>query len=1355
MADEGETPASNGSPALAEQGLRASAFAKVPAYDALLPRPSATPAQVAAAATLGHVTPLYDGGEPAPMGIADYGLSSGPGGQVVPSIVNTTEIAGTFETAGPGIQPLYLTAASPDGYSVDLAATSSNVALFGNSSYSFWFEDAAEYFVGAHQLVFVANVWNFSSGEFQKNTFYKLTNTTEVGYSYVTASYAVPFSVSGPFTVSLQINSTDLGGRDGVNFTAGVSTSTNHTELNFAQVVFNSLSKSVPAVQAADLTADGTRYNPVGLTDDFELVLGGPGGGAQTNVYLANATLRLEIWNSSTHSPEPLPSAYSYGGDSADTASGVSVGWQASGDDEATLAEGPSILRGLWNASGAPGLDPVNVSLNVPNAFLFFAPEGANNFTSGGGTYWAPDSRTTDYELPPGMYTLTALMSDFTPTTQIGLSVPLGGSAVVVVDLIANASEGIYTPLWAWGNVHLGGISSTGTGAVDDPYLVLDDQRTDIGSLFGVFNDLTFPVFAGVLLVDTNASVLLARMPSLAVTSPYSSTPAVNDLSYQFYNTSGVGLVDSPRVSGWYTDLLGGEYPRWATDSVVLWNSSDDLIANDTFATQTAGVLLYGGTDNTIWGNTFTMVPTPRFPNGTLYLLNLSVGLDEAESGDLVYNNVFDTTVTAVTPVGNLYDEGYYLPNDTWNINPESASNSTILTLFPSFPLVGSILGTAKQGGNYWWDYGTPANPFGVLPYTAGGDIAVGGDDAPLLPGPPTSVTLAESGLLSGTPWTLEVDNATTDVLLYSGNLTSADVVLLLPENGTYAALGASGSLGASVTFAVTGLTLVTLVFHPTYTATFQESGLPADTVWGVRADYRAITTPGDQIAFPLVNGTWSYSVQPPVGFTTAPVSSSVAITGGNVTVQVPFAPILYAVTFAPSGLVPGTHWSVSVNGILRTNLTSDPIELELANGSYSASYNASGYTISPATAEIEVFGAPLTVSVPFVALHTYLVQFVESGLTVGTNWSVTVDGVATRASSTTTITFLLPYEVHPYLWEAGAVPGFEPLPTNGSFLVVNVSVEIELVFVGLPIYDVTFSEAGLPSGTLWSVNLSGKLETGTSTAIVYQLPAGPYQYRLPTVPGFSAHPNEGKFNVTTTALGFAVQYSPVTPGVYTVTYSETGLPAGTNWSVTLGPAVESATASTVTFIASNGSYSWAIPNVAGYFPTPASGTVTVSGGDEAVSTVFQVVPPGSYGVTFLESGLPLGTNWSVTLDGTEKSSLGTTILFNELNASFPYTVAAVPGYASGDASGTVTVAGAPMTIHVAFSPVSPKNTYLGISYLEWGVVLGAIAVLMVALAILLRRRERAAGASRPPPAPQVPPRASPPNTLRPPQEKR
>ena len=76
----------------------------------------------------------------------------------------------------------------------------------------------------------------------------------------------------------------------------------------------------------------------------------------------------------------------------------------------------------------------------------------------------------------------------------------------------------------------------------------------------------------------------------------------------------------------------------------------------------------------------------------------------------------------------------------------------------------------------------------------------------------------------------------------------------------------------------------------------------------------------------------------------------------------------------------------------------------------------------------------------------------------------------------------------------------------------------------------------------------------------------------------------------------FSWAYASGAPG-YAVTFRETGLEAGTTWSVTLGGSTEYSNVSTVGFDEPNGNYTFSVGTESGYVATPAGGVVSVFGG--------------------------------------------------------------------------------------------------------------------------------------------------------------
>lgn len=152
----------------------------------------------------------------------------------------------------------------------------------------------------------------------------------------------------------------------------------------------------------------------------------------------------------------------------------------------------------------------------------------------------------------------------------------------------------------------------------------------------------------------------------------------------------------------------------------------------------------------------------------------------------------------------------------------------------------------------------------------------------------------------------------------------------------------------------------------------------------------------------------------------------------------------------------------------------------------------------------------------------------------------------------------------------------------------------------------------------------------------------------------------------------------------YSVSFEETGLPAGTWWSVTFdGRTYTTPGNPTISFSAANGSYPFS-DSAPGYNATPAHGVVVVNGTPLTVAISFSNRTV-AYSVTFTESGLPSGTDWNISLNGTLAHSSSPTITFVEPNGTYDYTVGAVAGYTT-NYTGNVTVNGAAVQRTVVYA---------------------------------------------------------------------
>lgn len=203
-------------------------------------------------------------------------------------------------------------------------------------------------------------------------------------------------------------------------------------------------------------------------------------------------------------------------------------------------------------------------------------------------------------------------------------------------------------------------------------------------------------------------------------------------------------------------------------------------------------------------------------------------------------------------------------------------------------------------------------------------------------------------------------------------------------------------------------------------------------------------------------------------------------------------------------------------------------------------------------------------------------------------------------------------------------------------------------------VYRVEFLEKGLPSDSVWMVNITGETSnpiTGSEYAI--DLQNGTYNYTVSSNNlNYFALNRTGILFVNGSILLVNVTFRPV---LFNVTFLETGLPSGASWSVTLnGKGTLKSNNSSVVFSLTNGTYDFVVPRVGEYGPSVSIGSVTVNGNGSVENVLFMILdgylvgsvtpssaslfvngtqygtvngnfnislPPGSYHVKFSEKG--------------------------------------------------------------------------------------------------------------------------------------
>ncbi|MHB1435686.1 MAG: ice-binding family protein, partial [Thermoplasmata archaeon] len=538
------------------------------------------------------------------------------------------------------------------------------------------------------------------------------------------------------------------------------------------------------------------------------------------------------------------------------------------------------------------------------------------------------------------------------------------------------------------------------------------------------------------------------------------------------------------------------------------------------------------------------------------------------------------------------------------------------------------------------------------------------------------------------------------------GTILAADSITM--DSGA-SLVGRTLAESAEVSISSTTIVVPTPASAANYTVTFTESHLTSGANWSVTLNGVLNSSRTSTIGFSVVNGTYNFTVGTQAGFTVHPSRGNLTVAGASVSVPIAFSPNVlptYAVVFTESGLANTTNWSVVLNGVLNSSRTST-IGFSVVNGTYNFTVGTqAGFTAHPSRGNLTVAGASVSVPIAFSpnVLPTYAVVFTESGLANTTNWSVVLNGVLNN-SRTSTIGFSVANGT--YNFTAATTARYTASPGIGNITVHGAAVNTSILFTpGLPAtYAVTFNESGLPSGTSWAVTLNGFVKHSLGTTIQFNTVNGTYNYSVGLVSGYyKSVPSAGTVTVHGAAVDQAVTFTAGAAPTFAVNFTESGLHSGTNWSVTLNGVRQNSTNATIGFVMVNGSYSYTVGAVAGRVASPAYGTVAVNGTPVQVAIAFSV--GASFLVTFVETGLPVGMNWSVTLHGISHSSVVTTVRFSIPNGTYNYMLGAVAGYVANPLSGNETVRGAPVSQGITFTAGGP-STY-GVTFTETGLPAGS-----------------------------------------------
>ena len=494
------------------------------------------------------------------------------------------------------------------------------------------------------------------------------------------------------------------------------------------------------------------------------------------------------------------------------------------------------------------------------------------------------------------------------------------------------------------------------------------------------------------------------------------------------------------------------------------------------------------------------------------------------------------------------------------------------------------------------------------------------------------------------------------------------------------------------------------------YMVTFSESGLLKGMSWNITADDNAVSSNSVFLRFYLPSGTYPYTAAVSGGYA-APIFGNLTVGAKNVEVGVTFSGEKYTASFTESHLPKNTAWSVTIFGQQVSSSNDGTIKFQSTNALFNGTYTyligiVPGYRTTE-QANLTVDGANIAVLVNFVPF-LYTVTFSESGLPAHTTWKVTLKNASTSVSNSSTANYENFSEPNgTFSFSIGIVPGYST--TDSGTVVVNAANTSVSVTFGVTEFSITFVEEGLPTTDQWYVNITGGPDlvgSGSISQVSTALANGTYAFTVATNDPTHAVAYTPSLKVKGAALSVGLSFAPYT---YQVTFKETGLPSGTNWSVTANSLTAFSTTNSIPFRETNGTYDYtadgsAVAPLHGPRRTPhrdhdilqdylhgvgvgeghdlaghpgrgrvkvcprhrssstsrtgttvtrsvwSQATTRRTSGTVMVKSAPVTVSPSflktTYTVKFAETGLPSGANWYVVFDGSNKSSTASSISF-------------------------------------------------------------------------------------------------------------
>ncbi|MGA8664417.1 MAG: hypothetical protein WB809_05045 [Thermoplasmata archaeon] len=891
--------------------------------------------------------------------------------------------------------------------------------------------------------------------------------------------------------------------------------------------------------------------------------------------------------------------------------------------------------------------------------------------------------------------------------------------------------------------------------------------------------------------LDTTTGFLYAASSSGEVVNVIDTTTNLVTGSIALGAAPG-GIVFDPASGNFYTS-------NWGNNNVSIISGSTDKVVASIPVGSEPGAILYDPNDSEVYVSNFNSgnVSVIDTSNETV-VASPNTGLRTAEPVALTLNtkddlvnvvnsvtdniSVIDGSTHAVTtvPVGSVPTSATYDPATDSVLVANGASNSVTVIQQPGESVVASIgIGHGAEGAAY--------DPSSGYVYTAN----EGSNNVSIVD--PATNKWVGAVTTTNFPEEIAVDSDTGNVYVANLGTGTSDSNLTVISGATSLSI-------ASVGLVVNPTSIVATPNGHLYVTDYAGSGayLVSDST-NLETGFASAAPEPDSSAYDPTTGNL-YIVSEPTGAVTVVSASGAPVT----TINLGFGS--YGAAYDPTnGLVYiSNYYSGNVTLIYGSNNTVDKvIEVQAfdslgaeifdpaSSSVYVADYSDHNVTVISGLAtngSIQVGTDPTSFAYDplndtiFVANYgtanisvvdassnqlagsfsAYFPQYLAYDAQSNSLYMVTSENGEVAAYNATSYASLGTPLVIQSSVRAG---GIAYSSASGDIYVSNEydsSISI-LSSVAVTFYSVWFNETGLPASQNWAVNLQGTPGSSSTSSILFSEQNGSYSFTVGAVTGYTPNTTSGTVFVhggpVTVSIHFLAGHGPTD---YPITFNETGLPAGTMWSVSLTPTESGnspATAPTsIVFNAPNGTYTFTVGTVTGYSASPSSSSVVVAGLPAYQPITFSAgVSPLSASLTADPANLTLGESTALTT-----STTGGTAPYSYVYTGLPAgcaTSSVIALSCTPSVTGTFTItvnvtdhAGAHALAHATLRVSSAPGTSgtSGLTTWEWGLIAGLVVLAFLLLLFFLlyrrRRKEPEPNAGAPgsgPPPPPVPPGGS------------